>query len=237
MLNIAIFGAGGIGKYHAREFSSLGCNVTDIFHTNKENAENIMEGLDSEIDAVSICTPNETHYNLTKCALNKGIHVLCEKPITEFVGEAKELFEIAENNNLVLTENTQWPTVLNSISNDSKIYSFEMRMQPGVKGEKMLKDHLPHTNSMLIKLVGIGRVENIGIKNTSDEYMEISFDYLVENNKVSVKYYFDFKAESPRDVSFKINGKEFKRIIGENYSQKLVSDGLEIDIEDPLKCL
>jgi predicted dehydrogenase len=48
------------------------------------------------IQAVSIATPNGTHYEITKAALNAGLHVVCEKPLCFTTQEALELQEIAK---------------------------------------------------------------------------------------------------------------------------------------------
>jgi len=50
---------------------------------------------DVKIDAVHICTPNVTHYRMAKDALLAGKHVLCEKPLSITVEEAKELVSLA----------------------------------------------------------------------------------------------------------------------------------------------
>ena len=54
------------------------------------------------IEAVSIATPNFTHYTITKAALEAGLHVVCEKPLTFSADEAKELQQLSENNNRLL---------------------------------------------------------------------------------------------------------------------------------------
>ena len=43
------------------------------------------------IQAVSIATPNGTHYTITKAALQAGLHVVCEKPLCFTIAEAEEL--------------------------------------------------------------------------------------------------------------------------------------------------
>ena len=50
---------------------------------------------DVTIDAVHICTPNVTHYQMAKDALLAGKHVLCEKPLAVSVEEAQELVSLA----------------------------------------------------------------------------------------------------------------------------------------------
>lgn len=54
------------------------------------------------IQAVSIATPNATHYEICKAALQAGLHVVCEKPITFTSKEAEELKSIAKTKDRVL---------------------------------------------------------------------------------------------------------------------------------------
>lgn len=56
------------------------------------------------VDAVYIATPHLSHGELIRKALDHGIHVLCETPMVLNSSEAKELFEKAENNGVVLME-------------------------------------------------------------------------------------------------------------------------------------
>lgn len=54
------------------------------------------------IQAVSIATPNATHYEITKAALLAGLHVVCEKPLCFTTKEAEELEELAIKQNKVV---------------------------------------------------------------------------------------------------------------------------------------
>ncbi|MPQ26747.1 Gfo/Idh/MocA family protein [Bacillus paralicheniformis] len=54
------------------------------------------------IQAVSIATPNGTHYKITKAALQAGLHVICEKPLCFTTEEAFELEKLAESKKLVV---------------------------------------------------------------------------------------------------------------------------------------
>jgi len=54
------------------------------------------------IQAVSIATPNGTHYEISKAALEAGIHVVCEKPLCFKYSEAQELIELAEKKGLIV---------------------------------------------------------------------------------------------------------------------------------------
>ena len=55
---------------------------------------------DATIDAVHICTPNATHYQMAKDALLAGKHVLCEKPLSISVEEAQELVDLSKQRSL-----------------------------------------------------------------------------------------------------------------------------------------
>ena len=57
---------------------------------------------DSGIDAVAICTPPETHYDIAMDALDAGIHVLVEKPLTTLSSTAAALTVKAEQEGLTL---------------------------------------------------------------------------------------------------------------------------------------
>jgi len=63
-------------------------------------AEDIIN--DSTINAVVIATPVFTHFELAKKALEKGKHVLIEKPLASTVAEAEELINLAEQKGLTL---------------------------------------------------------------------------------------------------------------------------------------
>lgn len=54
------------------------------------------------IQAVSVATPNNTHYEIVRDALGHGLHVVCEKPLTFTVGEAAELQALARARNRVV---------------------------------------------------------------------------------------------------------------------------------------
>jgi len=57
---------------------------------------------DPDIDLVVIGTSNDLHYSLSKQALEKGKHVVVEKPMTIRSSEALELIELAKKNKLIL---------------------------------------------------------------------------------------------------------------------------------------
>jgi len=65
-----------------------------VYATYREMAEKESARPDG-IAFVSITTPNNTHYDIAKCFLEHGIHVMCEKPLCFTVAQAEELVKLA----------------------------------------------------------------------------------------------------------------------------------------------
>ncbi|WP_312222393.1 Gfo/Idh/MocA family protein [Rhizobium rhizoryzae] len=66
------------------------------------------------IEAVSIVTPNHVHFAAAKAFLARGIHVICDKPLTSNLDDARKLKEVADNSKalFILTHNyTGYPMV------------------------------------------------------------------------------------------------------------------------------
>ena len=73
-----------------------------VYRTYKEMIErelNLPEG--ERVDFVSITTPNNWHFHIARDLLNAGFHVMCEKPMTFNVKEAKELRKIVKQSRKV----------------------------------------------------------------------------------------------------------------------------------------
>ena len=58
--------------------------------------ENIDDLLDAGLDAVVVTTPHDLHYDVAMRALERGLHVLCEKPMTLRADQAWDIVEAAE---------------------------------------------------------------------------------------------------------------------------------------------
>lgn len=114
MLKIGVIGTGSMGKNHVRVCSELeNVELIGISDVDKTTAKKIAEKFDTkvsfdykellpEIDAGIIATPTFTHHKITMDLLNKGKHVLVEKPICDGVEKAKELIKKAQREDLVL---------------------------------------------------------------------------------------------------------------------------------------
>lgn len=70
--------------------------------------------LDNGVEAVAIVTPNHVHYPAARAFLQRGIHVICDKPLTSTLEDAKKLVAAAEQSKaeFILTHNyTGYPMV------------------------------------------------------------------------------------------------------------------------------
>ena len=56
---------------------------------------------EDKIDFVVIVTPNNTHFAISKLALENGIHVVCDKPLTTVSGDAEELEQLSAEKDLL----------------------------------------------------------------------------------------------------------------------------------------
>ncbi|MBU7318565.1 Gfo/Idh/MocA family protein [Paenibacillus oleatilyticus] len=58
---------------------------------------------DASIDVVHVCTPNDSHAEITIAALEAGKHVMCEKPMAKTAADARRMVEAAKRTGKKLT--------------------------------------------------------------------------------------------------------------------------------------
>jgi predicted dehydrogenase len=95
-------------------------SANELGFTSDRQYTNVTEMLEAEvarqdgIDAVAIMTPNDSHYDYSVAALERGIDVICDKPMTNTIEEAESLDKKVQETGLVfcLTHNyTGYPMV------------------------------------------------------------------------------------------------------------------------------
>jgi predicted dehydrogenase len=108
--------AGALSSDPARALASaseLGLDPSRSYATFAEMAKAETKRPDG-IEAVAIVTPNHVHFLAAKAFLEAGIHVICDKPLTSTLADAKKLAAIAKKSGklFVLTHNyTGYPMV------------------------------------------------------------------------------------------------------------------------------
>jgi predicted dehydrogenase len=112
--SVAVVGCGYWGKNLVRNFSRLGalavvCDATESgrataleFAPDTPVVNQLQELLDSDIAGVVIATPAETHYELTRRALQAGKDVFVEKPLALTYEEGAQLVRLAEDSGAIL---------------------------------------------------------------------------------------------------------------------------------------
>jgi len=113
-LRVGVVGVGHIGSNHARLYAETpSAEFSAIYDVDLAKANAIAkkyrvtpaQSLDEfveMVDAASIATPTNTHYEVARSLLARGKHLLIEKPITDNAAQAGELAELAAQNGLVL---------------------------------------------------------------------------------------------------------------------------------------
>src|SRR6059058_3600105 len=113
-LRVGVVGVGHIGSNHARLYAeSPSAEFTAVYDvdpiTNRTIATKFhatparsLDDFIAMVDAASVATPTNTHYEVARALLAKGKHVLIEKPITDNTAHATELAELAARNGLIL---------------------------------------------------------------------------------------------------------------------------------------
>lgn len=134
-LRVAVLGASGIGKNHARWLAKHSCDVVAFLGSSDESVELTRSHLEAHMgfsgqgfsdlgrllsqtqpQAVSIASPSPLHFAQAMQCLEAGIHVLCEKPLVyspnrtkrENVSGALELLKAAARRELVLATQLQY---------------------------------------------------------------------------------------------------------------------------------
>ena len=64
--------------------------------------QSLIEAEKGRIDFLSICTPNDSHYPIAKAALQAGMHIMCEKPLSVSSEQAIELEKLARKKKLLI---------------------------------------------------------------------------------------------------------------------------------------
>lgn len=110
MINTALIGFGLAGRvFHAPLIEACeGLKLTKIMSSRKDEILNaypnaqavssIDEVINGDEQLIVIASPNDTHFEFAKKALEAGKHVVVDKPLTPTLEEARELEKIAKNN-------------------------------------------------------------------------------------------------------------------------------------------
>jgi predicted dehydrogenase len=100
----AALAAGCFSRSHEGTLATghaLGLDSGRLYRTHEEMAEAEASRRDG-IDFVVIVTPNVSHHPIARAFLSRGIHVVCDKPLTLEVAEGEELADLARRKDLLV---------------------------------------------------------------------------------------------------------------------------------------
>ncbi|HTY63600.1 MAG TPA: Gfo/Idh/MocA family oxidoreductase [Acidobacteriota bacterium] len=113
-IRVGVVGVGALGQHHARVYASLpGTTLVGVVDIAPGRAEQIAgtvgtkafknyAELFDQVDAVSIAVPTTLHAEIGEQFLNRGVHVLVEKPIAHTLADADRLIQAARTNARIL---------------------------------------------------------------------------------------------------------------------------------------
>ena len=105
-LRTGVIGLGRMGQHHCRVYSNQReAQLVGIYDVNPQVAKETsgrydvpeyqrLDDLLDQVDAVTIATPTPTHYDIAMKCLERNIHVLVEKPVTEKIEDAEHLARV-----------------------------------------------------------------------------------------------------------------------------------------------
>ncbi len=113
-IKFAILGFGGAGRAHAKRLQAINGAEVKVIYDPKPSAlshatknypdtrftDNLDELFLEKIDAVSICTPDHTHFEYAKLSVQSGLHTLVEKPMFVTERQCVEMESILKESNV-----------------------------------------------------------------------------------------------------------------------------------------
>lgn len=113
-IRVGVVGAGALGYHHTRILRDVrGAKLVGFHDSNAERASTVaselgveafasLEALLDDVQAVTVAVPTPAHFAVAAPALERGLHVLVEKPIAATLDEADALLAIAKRTGAVL---------------------------------------------------------------------------------------------------------------------------------------
>lgn len=110
---VGVVGAGNMGLNHVRVYDEIpAANLVEVVEPDPERAAKVRENYDVKVlddiedieraTAATIAVPNQYHRDVAVDIINRGIHVLVEKPLAMNVADAKAIVDAAATNDVLL---------------------------------------------------------------------------------------------------------------------------------------
>lgn len=113
-IRVGVIGVGYLGRYHARIYNDMpGVELVGVADTDHATADRVASEYDTralydpmalldEVDVVSVVVPTSLHRQVAVPYLEKGIHMLLEKPVASTLEDARVIVETAREHGAIL---------------------------------------------------------------------------------------------------------------------------------------
>jgi len=113
-LRVGVIGTGHLGALHIKMYTQIpSAHLVGVYDVDSKRSEKYaaefgikafaqMDDLLANVEAVSIATVTQSHYDVAMQVVKRGVHLLIEKPITTTIEQARALTELAETKGLKL---------------------------------------------------------------------------------------------------------------------------------------
>ena len=102
-MKVAVIGAGHMGRFHAEKFARLpGVQVAVVDPDPARAQISDFRKILGEVEAAVIAVPTNLHHEVARAFLERGLHVLVEKPLAATLDEADDLVNLASKKKAVL---------------------------------------------------------------------------------------------------------------------------------------
>jgi len=262
-LKVGVIGVGHLGSIHAKIYKELkNCHLVAICDTNPARLEEVSKSLDvtgysdyhelfDKVEAVSVATPTNMHYEIASDFLMNNIHALVEKPFTTNLQEADSLIEIAQKNKLIL-----------QVGHIERFNSAFSATQKLIKEPKFIECHrlsqFPHRSldvgavldimihdiDIVIGLVPskIEKIDSVGV-NVLTQFEDIANARITFENGCIANLTASRVSDEPmrkirifqEDTYISLDYKEAKASVYKRSGQQITKENLPIEKEQPLQ--
>ncbi|MFH0880619.1 MAG: Gfo/Idh/MocA family oxidoreductase [Lentisphaerota bacterium] len=113
-VKVGVAGVGSLGQAHARIYSEMAeTELVGVYDVDRKQVEKIarqyktrvfssLEEMASNVEAVSVVVPTDLHRKVAGDLIERGLHLLVEKPIAATTSEAEDLVKMSREKNVIL---------------------------------------------------------------------------------------------------------------------------------------
>jgi len=208
-LKIGVIGVGSMGRHHARVSSLLpGAHLFAVADIDDKKAKDLGDRYGARafkdylemlplVDAVTISSPTETHFEIAQHCLSAGKNTLVEKPLAKRSDDAKKLVDLAQAKNLVLAVgmierfNPAFQELAKLIKKQKILGIHIQRFSPfpeRIADANVIQDMMIHDLDLLLSLLPLDEVEGMkatGTKEKTDKLDKVSATFYLKSGTIA----------------------------------------------------